>query len=164
MLTDPLSQARVRPDYSAELTAWRVQLRPFLYPGGNLAEQRELESMSPDVQMCQSAVHLTEEGVRRRREFTGVFNRGRGAANRASCPPHFLTAAEKAHFEADSRRTIASLRQEFVTLLGQLPDQVASDDLCASFEAASHKDSVLECVMAMRQLVTAAVSTDVQEG
>ena len=101
MVTDPLSQACVRPDYSAELTAWRVQLRPFLSPGGNLAEQRELESRSPDVQMCQSAVHLTEEGVHRRREFT-VFNRGRGAANRASCPPHFLTAAERAHFEADS--------------------------------------------------------------
>ena len=66
-----------------------------------------------------------------------------------------MTSDEQDHYEADSRRSVASLRSEFVSLLGQLPDQVVAADLCTSFESAKVKESVLECVLAMRQLVAA---------
>ena len=135
------------------MIAWRAKLRPFLCPGGVVAEERPLQSSSPDIQMCQSAVDLTAVGVRRRRDFCRIFKNGHGASNRTACPPHFLTTAEQQHFESDFRQTVASLRAEFNSLLTQLPDEVVAADLCASFEAAKTKEAVVQCVLALRDLV-----------
>ena len=151
-LTDPMSQARVRPDYSKELVIWRAKLRTFLCPDNGLALHRALESCS-GVNMCQTAIDFTVEGKHSRQELAKTFNRDGITNSRCSRPPHFLTVDEKAHYESDSRRTISSLRQEFASLLGQLPDQVVAADLCSSFESAKTKESVLECVLAIRQLV-----------
>ena len=77
-LADPLSQAHTRSEYSAELTQWRATLRPFLFPGGTLAQQRPLESCTAGCTMSQGAIHLTTEGIRRRREWRdNVFLRCR---------------------------------------------------------------------------------------
>ena len=152
-LTDPLSQARMRPGYAKELNAWRSTLRPFLCPGGILADEQPLHSCSKDVEMCQTAIDVTAVGILRRREYCESFDWGRGATNRPSRPPHFLTVAEQKHFDSDARRTTACLRAEFNSLLAKVPDDVASADLCASFEGAKTKDCVLQCVLVLRNLV-----------
>ena len=73
--------------------------------------------------------------------------------------PHFLTTAEQQHFESDSRGTVASLRAEFNSLLTQLPDKVVAADLCTSFDAAKTKESVVQCVLALRDLVGSLSAT-----
>ena len=152
-----MSQARVRPNYSKELAAFRSIVRPFLYPGGTLAEHRSLESCSPGVGMCQSAPELTAEGRRRQRAFAETFNCGQGARSRESRPPHFITTDEQKYYQADARRTTASLREEFLALLHQLPDHIDATDLCTSFEEAKNKDDVLECLLGLRRLASAAM-------
>ena len=53
-LVEPGSQARARPDYSAEVLCWRAQLRPFLTgESGLLSRDRPLESLSSGVHMAQ---------------------------------------------------------------------------------------------------------------
>ena len=140
LLSDPMSRARTRPDYTAELAKWRATLRPFLYPDGALVQERQLESCNPSCTLSQNAVHLTTEGIRWRREFALVFNGGDGATKRSSHPPHFITAEEEARFDSESRHAVASLRSEFASLLSQLPDKVAASDLCVSFDSAKTKD------------------------
>ena len=125
---------------------WRARLRLFLCPGGELAEKHAFELCVGGIEMCQTAVNLTGESIRRRHEFCAVFDGGLGASHRTACSPHFVTSAEKAHFETNARRTVQSLRAEFSTLLGQLPDEVTAADLCSSFEVAKTKEAVLVLV------------------
>ena len=57
-LVEPGSQARARPDYSAEVLRWRAQLRPFLTgESGLLSRDRPLESLSSGVHMARGRLN-----------------------------------------------------------------------------------------------------------
>ena len=57
-LVEPGSQARARPDYSAEVLCWRAQLRPFLTgESGLLSRDRPLESLSSGLHMAQGRLN-----------------------------------------------------------------------------------------------------------
>ena len=157
-MTDPHSQQRVRPQYSEELLAWRAKLRPFLCPDGSVSTSRPLESLSPGVTMVQTAVDLTSAGQSRCHELCALFANGSHPAHRPSVPPHFLTLEEKLHYEDDGRRSITSLKGEFLELLCRLGDQQVATSLCEAMNAAITHAHVLQCTREMRDLV--AASTD----
>ena len=76
-LRDPLSEPRTHPSYEKELLAWRAKLRPFIAPGGTVAEVRPLESISGE-QLNQDAVNLTTLGEKRRLAlYTDLLQSGR---------------------------------------------------------------------------------------
>eukprot|EP00117_Sycon_ciliatum_P004991 scpid67794/ scgid4801/ len=155
-LPDPKSAARAQPSYSKELLAWRARLRPFLCPNGEISLQRPLQSLSPGEDLCQQAVHLSTEGRKRRKTLAEQkqFADGNYPSSRPSEPMHFITVAERDKLAADSRRTIASLRQEFQKLLYQLPDIIRTETLCSEMDSDGNHSSVLKTIVELRQLVS----------
>ena len=132
----------------------------FLCPDRAIAQKRDLESMSTDVQMLPTAMNITVEGQRRREQLCLLFADGKEPTYRPSVPPHFLTVAEKTFYEDDSRRTVLSLKTEFLSMLQKLPKPSVVAELCDAMESAKSHAEVLSVVCSLRQ-VYASVSVDI---
>lgn len=65
VVRDPLTEPRVHPPYAEELLKWRAMLRPFLWKGGEVADVRQLESLSGES-LNQDAVNMLHIGEERR--------------------------------------------------------------------------------------------------
>ncbi|XP_065180592.1 uncharacterized protein LOC135811302 [Sycon ciliatum] len=159
-LTDPKSTAKAQPSYEKELVVWRHRLRSFLCPGEELALHRPLESMSSDEDMLDTAVDLTDNGKRRRRELCESFGNGQWPKTRSSKSVHFLTTDEKEKVHAESNRSVASLKREFHRLVQHLPDQALASELAAQLQVCSTSQSALDVVKQLRSMVNSI--TDVQ--
>eukprot|EP00117_Sycon_ciliatum_P010831 scpid79102/ scgid12564/ len=121
---------------------------------------RQMEAIECTCAGCTFASRLftqvSTKGRKRRKTLAEQkqFADGNYPSSRPSEPMHFITVAERDKLAADSRRTIASLRQEFQKLLYQLPDIIRTETLCSEMDSDGNHSSVLKTIVELRQLVS----------
>ena len=155
-MTDPISQARVHPDYTPEVLRWRAVLRPWLTVNGQIAAERPLESMSGEI-LAQSAVNIIPDGLRRKAELCVDHCASGFHDHRQAAPPVFLTAAEEKFFTDDEHKTIKALKEEFATILPTLLEQAKAKEHAAALQRCKKHADYVVCLRRLRGDIATSV-------